>query len=131
MRSAGDRPIAVFKLALEAGDGDGAEMPAVERVVPIVAQDEAIVFGNGDGAEIGGGLFLGEENSIFGAVVVFIKNIAGGRGLAEAQGGRPGGLAGQFHVVDIQVARFHFHPVAGQGDDAFNEVPHGMRSDHC
>src|SRR5882672_6094548 len=72
MRSAGNRPIAVFKLALQAGDGDGTEIPAVARVVTIVSHDEAIIFGNGDGTKIGGWLFLGGENAIFGAVVVFI-----------------------------------------------------------
>src|ERR1051326_7519050 len=49
MRPACNRPIAVFKLALEAGDGDGAERPAVARVVTIVSHYEAIIFGYGDG----------------------------------------------------------------------------------
>ena len=72
MRSAYDRPIAVFKLALEAGDGDGSEIPAVARVVPIVSHDEAIIFGNGDWTKFGGWLFRGDENPILGAVVVFV-----------------------------------------------------------
>src|SRR5881394_1628520 len=46
MRSACNRPIAVFKLAVEAGDGDGTEIPAVARLVTIVSHDEAIIFGN-------------------------------------------------------------------------------------
>ena len=65
MRSACNRPIAVFKLAFEAGDGDGSEMPAVPGVVPIVSHDEAIMFGNGDWTKIGSRLFLGDENAIF------------------------------------------------------------------
>ena len=120
MRSAYDRPIAVFKLALEAGDGDGSEIPAVARVVPIVSHDEAIIFGNGDWAKIGGLLFRGDENPILGAVVVFVENLAGGRCITGTDCGWPDGFAGKVNAIDIQVTRFNFHRVTSNGDDAFD-----------
>src|SRR5438046_494207 len=120
MRSAYHRPIAVTKLALEAGDGDGSKMPAVARSVPIVSHDEAIIFGNGDWTKIGGWLFRGDENPILSAVVVFVENFAGESRIAGGRCGRADGLAGKLNAIDIQVTRFYFHPVTSKGDDAFD-----------
>ena len=67
-----DGPVAVFEFAEHPGYRNRAELPAVPGLVPVIAHDEAFIFGHGDFRKIGRRMALRDKNAILCAVVVFI-----------------------------------------------------------
>ena len=92
-----DGPVAVFEFAEYPGYRNRAEIPAVPGLVPVIAHDEAFVFGHGDFRKIGRRTVLRNEDAILCAVVVFRKNLTG----CSRNGARPYGFQRKLYVIHI------------------------------
>jgi hypothetical protein len=92
-----DGPVAVFEFAEHPGYRNRAELPAVLARVPVIAHDEAFVFGHGDFRKIGRRMALRDKNAILCAVVVFIANLTG----CSRNGARPNGLQRKLYAIHI------------------------------
>ncbi len=102
-------------------------MSAVAGGEPVVAEDEAGVFGNGEFFQVlrrgGRALYLvGEEYLVLGAVVLLKEHCAFGIALAclECQWIELGPL--EFFVVYVELSVFDFDGIACKCDDSFDVV---------
>src|SRR6185436_2955658 len=111
-----DGPVAVFEFAEHPGYRNRAELPAVPSHVPVIAHDEAFIFGHGDFRKIGRRMALRDKNAILSTVVVFIENLTG----CSRNGARPNGFQRKLYAVHINIAIFDRHRITGERHDAFD-----------